>query len=184
LSVKTRNWLFVFALIVAVLTADQISKRWIVDNLRLNEMRQPIPALSPFFQIVRSQNTGAALGFLPQAGDLFLVIAVIVVLGMLYYYPRIPPHAHISRIATGLICGGALGNAADRLTYGHVVDFIHYQIPNLISNVSNVADHAIVLGVILIFIESWRSERAEARAKASATESSATLPLEDTPPQP
>jgi lipoprotein signal peptidase len=83
LSVKTRNWLFVFVLIVAVLAADQISKRWIVDNLRLNEMRQPIPALSPFFQIVRSQNTGAALGFLPQAGDLFLVIAVIVVLGML-----------------------------------------------------------------------------------------------------
>jgi signal peptidase II len=184
LSVKTRKWLFLFALIVAVLAADQISKRWIVDNLHLNEMRQPIPALSPFFQIVRSQNTGAALGFLPQAGDLFLVIAVIVVLGMLYYYPRIPPEARISRIATGLICGGALGNAADRLTYGHVVDFIHYQIPNLISNVSNLADHAIVLGVILIFIESWRSERAEAQAKASATESGAALPLEDTPPQP
>jgi signal peptidase II len=184
LSVKTRNWLFVFGLIVAVLAADQISKKWIVDNLRLNEMRQPIPALSPFFQIVRSQNTGAALGFLPQAGDLFLVIAVVVVLGMLYYYPRIPPYAHISRIATGLICGGALGNAADRLTYGHVVDFIHYQIPNLISNVSNLADHAIVLGVILIFIESWRSERAEAQAKAGATETSAALPLEDTPPQP
>ncbi len=184
MSSKTRNWLFLFVLIVAVLAADQISKRLIVDNLRVNETRQPIPALSPFFQLTRSQNTGAALGFLPQAGDLFLVIAVIVVLAMLYYYPRIPPEAKISRIATGLICGGALGNAVDRLTYGHVVDFIHYQIPNLVSNVSNLADHAIVLGVILIFIESWRSERAEAKANASVTETSSTLPLEDTPPQP
>lgn len=182
MSVKTRNWLFLFALIVAVLAADQVSKRWIVDNLRLNESRQPIPALSPFFQITRGQNTGAALGFLPQAGDLFLVIAVVVVLGMLYFYPRIPPKAHVSRIATGLICGGALGNAIDRLTYGHVVDFIHYQIPNLLSNVSNFADHAIVLGVILIFIESWRSDRAEARAKASLTESPDNRPTEETAP--
>lgn len=183
MSRQSRNWLFLFAIILLVLAADQISKRLIVDNLRIGESRQPIPALSPFFQLTRSQNTGAALGFLPQAGDLFLVIAVIVVLGMLYYYPRIPAGATISRIATGLICGGALGNATDRLTYGYVVDFIHYQIPGLISNVSNLADHAIVLGVILIFIESWRSERANAPTSASKPETSASVPVEDSPPQ-
>jgi len=184
LSRKTRNWLFLFVIILVVLAADQTSKRLIVNNLRIGESRQPIPALSPFFQITRSQNTGAVFGFLPQLGDLFLIIAVIVVLAMLYYYPRIPDEGRISRIATGLICGGALGNAIDRLTYGHVVDFIHYQIPGILSNVSNLADHAIVLGVILIFIESWRSERARAKSQPTAEnppgESTA---IEDTKPQ-
>jgi signal peptidase II len=184
LSQKTRHWLFLFAIIIGVLLADQISKRLVVDHLRLGESSQPIPALSPFFQLTRSQNTGAAFGFLPQAGDLFLIIAVIVLLAMVYYYPRIPDEARISRIATGLICSGALGNALDRLTYGHVVDFIHYQIPGVISNVSNLADHAIVLGVILIFIESWRSERAQANNNPANAEGMETVPAEDTTSQP
>lgn len=145
--------------IIIVILLDQITKRWIVDNLAIGETRRIIPALSPLFQITHSRNNGAAFGFLPQAGDLFLIIAVVVVIGMIVFYPRIPDHARITRIATGLICGGALGNALDRLTYGHVIDFIHYQIPGVVSNVSNLADHAIVIGVILVFIDSWLSER-------------------------
>src|SRR5262245_36871103 len=101
----------------------------VVHDLVVGETRRLIPVLSPFFQITRSQNTGAAFGFLPQAGDLFLLIALIVVLGLLFFYPRIAPEAWITRIATGMICGGALGNAVDRIIYGNVVDFIHYQIP-------------------------------------------------------
>ena len=62
MSSKTRNWIFLFVLILSVLAADQISKRLIVDNLRVGETSKPIPALSPFFQLTRSQNTGAALG--------------------------------------------------------------------------------------------------------------------------
>ncbi len=164
---KTHRWIMLLAVISVVLLVDQVTKRLVVDNLSIGETYRPIPSLSPFFQLTRSQNTGAAFGFLAQAGDVFLVIAIIVVLAMLYFYPRIPDEARISRIATGFICGGALGNALDRIEYGHVVDFIHYQIPGVISNVSNLADHAIVLGVILIFIESWRSERSKPETPAS-----------------
>jgi signal peptidase II len=76
----------------------------------------------------------------------------------------------------GLICGGALGNVLDRLQHGFVVDFIHYQIPGVISNVSNLADHAIVLGVILIYVDSWLMDRkgkpaADAEALALDTDS-------------
>jgi signal peptidase II len=179
LSKKTRYWILLFVLVAVVLGIDQFSKHWVVDNLRIGESRQPIPALSPFFQLTRSQNTGAAFGFLSQAGDVFLVIAMIVVVVMLYFYPRISDKDRLSRIATGLICGGALGNAVDRLTYGHVIDFIHYQIPNLISNVSNPADHAIVLGVILIFIESWRSERARADSLEANAQPNDSVAAED-----
>ena len=158
-----RHWLLLFAIIAVVLAADQLTKRFVDENLRLGETRQPIPALAPFFQITRSHNTGIAFGFLPQAGDLFLVIAVVVVIAMIYFYPRISGPATLQRIGAGLICGGALGNALDRLQYGMVIDFIHYQIPGVVSNVSNIADHAIVIGVVLIFIDSWLKDRAEQR---------------------
>ncbi len=166
LNRSTHHWLLLFAIIAAVLAADQLTKRAIVENLRLGETRQPIPALTPFFQITRSHNTGAAFGFLPQAADLFLVIAVVVVIAMIYFYPRISGQARLQRIGAGLICGGALGNALDRIQYGLVIDFIHYQIPGVISNVSNIADHAIVVGVVFIFVDSWLKDRAEAQKKA------------------
>ena len=162
-----RNWLTLLFIIIAVLGVDQITKRIVMDTMLVGESRQPIPALVPFFQITRSENMGAAFGFLPQGGDVFLIIAVVVVSAMIYFYPRIPTQAKLTQIAIGLICGGALGNALDRLEYGSVVDFIHYQIPGILSNVSNLADHAIVLGVFLIFIDSWLVERAKKRADSS-----------------
>ena len=151
-----RNWLYLLLIIGAVLTIDQISKRLVVDNLLLYESHQPIPALSPYFQITRIENSGASFGFLPQAGDLFLIIAVVVTIVLLRYYPSLPDGARLMRVAMGLVAGGAIGNALDRLQYGMVVDFIHYQIPGLISNVSNLADHAIVLGVGLVLIDTLR----------------------------
>jgi signal peptidase II len=158
MSSAVKRWLRLIALAGLVLLADQVSKRMIVDRLMLGETVQPIPALAPFFQITRGENVGAAFGFLPQAGDIFLIIAVVVVVALIIFYPRIPDRAVLTRIGVGLVCGGALGNALDRLQYGAVVDFIHYQIPGVISNVSNLADHAIVIGVLLIVVESWRTE--------------------------
>ena len=54
---------------------------------------------------------------------------------------------------------------------GAVIDFIHYQIPGIISNVSNLADHAIVIGVILIVIQSWRADAAKAAEPEAQDES-------------
>ena len=170
-----RRWLLLVALIAGVLALDLVTKQAVLDNLFRGETREPIPALVPYFQITLSYNTGAAFGILPQAGDVFLVIAIVVVIGLLIFYQQLPEPAHLSRMSLGMIIGGALGNAIDRIQHGHVVDFIHYRVPALdISNVSNLADHAIVLGVIIMFIDSWRMERLEKQA-AQAT-------MIDTPP--
>jgi signal peptidase II len=182
-SRSIRYWLLLFAIVAVVLAADQITKRFIVENLRLGESRQPVPALSDYFQITRSQNSGAAFGFLPEAGDLFLVIAVVVVIALAYFYPRLSDRAILQRVGAGLVCAGALGNALDRIQYGVVVDFIHYQIPGVISNVSNIADHAIVLGVVFIFIESWLQERAEKRAALENETQAQDLPVAERPRQ-
>jgi signal peptidase II len=167
MSVRVKRWLLLLVLIAGVIAADQASKQRVIDTLQVGETVELVPALAPYFQITRSYNTGAAFGFLPEVGDIFLIIAVVVVIGLILFYERIPDDAGITRIATGLVCGGALGNAVDRIRHEHVVDFIHYRIPDVISNISNVADHAIVLGVILIFIDSMRLERAQRRAAAT-----------------
>ena len=175
-----RRWLRLIIIVGLVLAVDQITKRIVVNDLILGETRHIIPFLSPLFQIVRSHNTGASFGLLPNAGNLFAIVAVIVALVLIYMYPRIPDEKRLQWLATGLIIGGALGNVLDRLLYGYVVDFINYQIPGVISNVSNLADHAIVLGVILFFISSWRDERQQAAVQKEQT----SQPTSDTPPQP
>ncbi|MGQ9887852.1 MAG: signal peptidase II [Aggregatilineales bacterium] len=163
-----RNWLLLVMIVAAVVALDQLTKHAVLSTMALGETRQPVPALVPFFQFTRSENTGSAFGFLPNAGDLFLIIALVVVTAMFVFYPRIPADGHLTRVAIGLICGGALGNALDRLQHGPVIDFIHYQIPGLISNVSNLADHAIVFGVLLVLVDGWRGDRARRRAEKTA----------------
>ena len=179
MNVLVRRWLRLLIVVGLVLAIDQITKRIVVNDLMLGETRHLVPFLSPFFQIIRSHNTGASFGLLPNAGDVFAIVAVIVVLVLLYMYPRIPDNKVLAWLATGLIIGGALGNVLDRLSYGYVVDFINYQIPGVISNVSNLADHAIVLGVILFFISSWRDERT-----TDAQKSQTTQPNTEPPRQP
>lgn len=155
-----RKWFILVGSLILTALADQASKHWIRANLEIYETVQPLPALAPFFQFTRSSNTGAAFGIFPMAGDVFLVIALLIIAGLLWYFREIPAGRRLPPIAIGLVIGGAAGNVLDRLQHGHVIDFIHYQIPNVISNVSNLADHAIVFGVLLIIGESiWRDYR-------------------------
>ena len=159
-----RKWIIVTFSLGLTALADQASKGWVLANLEQYESLTPIPLLAPLFQLTRSSNTGAAFGILPMAGDVFLVVALVIIAAMLWYVHKLPAVARYLPIAIGLVIGGAVGNIIDRLQYGQVIDFIHYRIPNLISNVSNLADHAIVLGVLLVFAESmWREQRGKRR---------------------
>lgn len=163
-----RKWVILGGSLSVTALADQTSKHWIRANLDIYESVQPLPALAPFFQLTRSSNTGAAFGILPMAGDVFLVIALLIIAGLLWYFREVPANGRLAPIAIGLVIGGAAGNVLDRLQHGHVIDFIHYQIPNLISNVSNLADHAIVFGVLLVIAESlWRDFRDRRRQTAN-----------------
>lgn len=160
-----RKWIMLASSLGLALMLDQIVKSWALSNLVLYESIQPLPALAPFFQLTRSSNTGGAFGILPMAGDVFLILAIFIIAALLRYLRSLPVDSRLAPFAIGLVIGGAVGNSIDRLQHGHVIDFIHYQIPNLISNVSNLADHAIVLGVMLIFAESLWRDRLSREAK-------------------
>jgi signal peptidase II len=142
-----------------VLMVDQTSKALVIAKLAPGETWSPIPAVADYFSITRSANTGAALGILPQAGDLFLVIALAMIVAILIFYPRMPAGHWLERAALGLLLGGVAGNALDRIRLGYVIDFVHFQLKPLVSNVSNLADHAIVIAIAILFVSQWLSDR-------------------------
>ncbi len=161
-SAALPRWIVLLSGALIVLVIDQITKALVMTRLAPGESWSPIPAIADYFSITRSANTGAALGILPQAGDLFLIIALGMIVAIFIFYPRMPAGRWLERVALGLLLGGVAGNALDRIRLGYVIDFVHFQLKPLISNVSNLADHAIVIAIAILFISQWLSDRRKA----------------------
>ncbi len=101
-------------------------------------------------------NSGAAFGSFQNGNSVFTVLAILVILAILYYYPRVDPGDWTLRLAMGLQLGGASGNLIDRLQMGRVTDFISIgTFP-----VFNLADSAISVGVVVLLLGVWLRERA------------------------
>ena len=91
----------------------------------------------------------------------FTVLAVIVIAAILYYYPQVSRADWPLRLAMSMQLGGALGNLIDRLTIGHVTDFVSVgTFP-----VFNVADASISVGCVVLLLGVWWQERAAKREK-------------------
>jgi signal peptidase II len=151
-----------------VLLADQSSKYIIVNSLQRYQEWAPIPALRWLFAITYTTNTGAAFGLFPNGSVFFVVIAVAVVVAILVYHRQLATHQWLLRLSLGLQLGGAVGNLLDRLTRGHVVDFIHFKF----WPVFNMADSCIVVGVALMayFLLKEEKENAGEQREVSAVE--------------
>lgn len=152
----------------AVLVLDQGAKWLVVNNLALGESWDALPAIAGFIRVTRSFNTGAAFGMFPLASNLILALAIVTVIAFIAIYLSLPKTAWLSRISIALIAGGALSNAIDRLRFGHVVDYVHVQLTPTFANVSNFADHAITVGVVLLLIDQWLMERETRREEDEA----------------
>lgn len=145
----------------AALVADQAVKLWLVHVFDLG--RRGIVEVGPFFDLVLAWNTGISYGWLQSdgaAGQWLLLafkVAAVVALAVWMARSRTLP----ATIGLGLIIGGAIGNAIDRLAYGAVVDFVllHIRIAGKLYNwyVFNLADVAIVAGVCLLLYDTLRS---------------------------
>jgi len=139
-------------LIVAV---DQWMKALVRANLAVGEIWSPWPWLTPYARIVNWNNTGAAFGMFQGFSGVFTLLAIVVALVIIYYFPRVPAQDWVLRIAMGLQLGGALGNLVDRITMGRVTDFISVGS----FAVFNVADSSITVGVIILVLGVWLKEQ-------------------------
>lgn len=142
------DYLYLLAIAGATVLLDQASKGLVRANLGFTDVWAPVEFLAPFARIVHWKNTGAAFGIFQNGSLLFTILAILVSLTILNYYPVIPRADRWLRTALALQMGGAMGNLIDRLTLGYVVDFISVlRLP-----VFNIADLSIFIGVILILL--------------------------------
>jgi len=140
--------------------ADQAVKFWLLDIVDLAERGRLV--LTSFLDLVLTWNTGISYGLFPQQGlwgewTLLAFKAAAVVL-LWVWLARAP--SRLTAAALGLIIGGALGNAVDRLHWPGVMDFVLFHIETARLNfrwyVFNLADVAIVAGVAGLLLDSLR----------------------------
>ena len=88
-------------------------------------------------------------------GDIFTILAILVAVAIIYYFPQVSREDWALRLAMGLQLGGAIGNLIDRISSGYVTDFISIgTFP-----VFNVADASISIGVAILILGMWVKER-------------------------
>lgn len=144
-----------FLLIVILFAADQVTKALIARYIFLNTSKEVIPG---FFQLVHIHNKGAIFGFFSHSGSrilyIFLTLASLVALILVvYYFFKVSPGERLLKVSLSLIIAGALGNFADRIFRGYVIDFLDVSVRGWHWPSFNVADSCISTGaVLLIFI--------------------------------
>jgi signal peptidase II len=155
-----RTWLWgplsPLGLGIAVLTvlADQVSKVWMLYVYDIGAKGSV--ALTSFFDLVLVWNQGISYGLLPQESALgrlgLILFAVAASLALAVWLVRID--SRLAAASIGLIIGGAIGNAFDRVVYGAVADFFSLHAFGYQWYVFNVADTAIVVGVVGLLYDS------------------------------
>lgn len=142
----------IFVISLAVFILDQASKYLIMANMTLG---QSIPVITDIFHITYIRNPGAAFGLMAHRTSFFIAVSILVVLGIIFFYKKYGGKVKGTLPVTlGLIAGGAMGNLADRVRFGEVIDFLDFRI----WPVFNLADSAIVIGAGLLMIVFWKLE--------------------------
>ncbi len=151
--------------VVALLTlvADQLSKAWVRENLALYESWAPIPALARYFTFTHVTNTGIAFGLFREWGSILVAVAVVIIAFLLLYTHQLAAARWPIQVALGLQLGGAFGNLIDRIRFGFVTDFLDFKF----WPVFNLADSAIVVGMLLLLILMGLEERAQPQPPVS-----------------
>jgi signal peptidase II len=144
---------------IVTLVLDQASKLWLLFVFDI--ARRGSVKVTPFFDLVLAWNVGISFGWFQSESPIVQVVlmavkaAAVVALAIWMARSRTP----LATIALGLIIGGAIGNAIDRVAYGAVLDFalFHVQIGEKTLNwyVFNLADVAIVAGVAALLYDSF-----------------------------
>jgi len=150
---------FFFLLIIPgfIIALDQYTKALVRQNLALGESWMPWQDLAPYARILHWYNKGVAFGMFQEGGIIFILLPIVIVVGIIVYFPRIPSQDWSLRLALSMQLGGAVGNLIDRITIGHVTDFI--SIGSFA--VFNVADSAITVGTAVLLLGVWLQERRE-----------------------
>ena len=144
-------------ILISILTLIiDIFTKQIVLNTLIED--QSITIIKDFFSITFAKNTGVAFSFLEGRIPFIIIMTTIVIFFILKYLKTTTINKYES-ICYGLIIGGAIGNLIDRIIYGYVIDFFDFNLLGYSFPIFNLADTAIVIGVITLFILSLIESR-------------------------
>jgi signal peptidase II len=134
-----------FLISLCVFALDQLTKYFIKTHIGLFD----IVRITSFLNIVHVMNTGSAFGLFRNLGNLFFIIVAL--LAMTLITVLIIKDSR-NRLAFALILGGSAGNLADRIMFGHVIDFLDFYAGSHHWWAFNVADSALTIGISLLFL--------------------------------
>lgn len=146
-------------LAVMVFMLDQMVKFYLLYILDLPS-RHVVPLLPPFLDLAMVWNTGVTFGLLKAGNPWGTWLLAGLAIGISFWLFRAIALSErvLPALCYGIIAGGALGNVVDRLRLGRVVDFIHVHWGSFdpFPFVFNIGDSAIVVGVGILLLDSWR----------------------------
>ena len=149
------------ALLIAL---DQATKAYVRANLDRTERE----AILPGVEIVNGRNTGVAFGLLEGSGAIIGVVSVVAVAALLVFFAVQRTRRPGIWVPTGLLLGGAIGNLIDRLTIGHVTDWVDMGIGTWRWYTFNVADASISIALVLLLASALFGERLTQRLERRA----------------
>jgi signal peptidase II len=149
----------ILSLSLPLYALDQLTKQWVLRSINPYDARVVVP---DFFSLVNITNTGAAFGSFKGNNTFFVVISVIALVAvtvLLMRHRRSDPWRDVS---LALLLAGILGNLTDRLLYGHVMDFLLFNLHIRYADpwpAFNVADSCISIAVVLFIIHSFGKQK-------------------------
>ena len=138
----------IFPIVFIIVLFDQLSKFIVSSYLEIGES---IAIIKRVFYITLTNNYGATFGLLKGYTWLFILFSFLIIGTAINYWKDIPKKKYIIWMIA-LILAGAVGNLADRLVYGYVIDFIDFRIWPIF----NISDLALTIGCVGLIVYFWK----------------------------
>ena len=159
-----RRWPLFVALAATIVVLDQLAKSLVTGALAPGES---VSVLGETVRIVFGQNSGALFGLFKDNATMFGIVSLVVIGLIVAYHARAAGSRYLT-LTLGLLLGGAIGNMIDRLRLGYVVDYVDVGIGTLRFYTFNVADSAISVAILLLFVAALRPSLVEAQPESPA----------------
>jgi signal peptidase II len=163
---------YIFLLALPLYALDRVTKHWVLQSV---DPDRPIVVVPNFFHLVNITNNGAAFGSFKNNNTFFIAISCLAALFALILLLARPRQIQSSEtrsvwwipnvwrdLSLSLLLAGVLGNLTDRLLYGHVIDFLLFDLHVPLAHpwpAFNVADSCICIAVVFFIVHSFRIEK-------------------------
>ncbi len=154
--ISNRKLILIFGIAIIILIIDLVTKL-LVSNFLVLDVSNGI--IDHFFYLTYTHNYGAAWSIFTGNIYFLIVVGILIIGFMLYYILKNKVSSMLEILGYGLFLGGAFGNIINRIIYGYVIDFFDFRFGNYYFPIFNIADIGIVIGVFLLFIDTFRRNR-------------------------